>query len=248
MIWINYHSDVLLLPSTYTLEIVLYPNLHRLWTETDTYTLSSICRPLESLWGPFSIILVNFNLWREENLFIKDTMIGSKCVYYSEVPLWSYDNCSIPWEVEGSCLRGGATAASLSGQHSQRVILVEDSWCSSQEERCNRRENHINLQPSILHGEKWIQDVHPSVLEWRWDWIQEPSLSVFLRGEYEPLLKWPFEHKVSLILILVDQDHRKHCPDIQTNSWEQLLLAADFRYECGVRMPPVLQEWCAKWK
>ena len=31
---------------------------------------------------------------------------------------------------------------------------------------------------------------------------------VLMRGEYDPLLKWPFEHKVSLIL--VDQDHRKH--------------------------------------
>ena len=31
---------------------------------------------------------------------------------------------------------------------------------------------------------------------------------VMMRGEYDPLLKWPFEHKVSLIL--VDQEHRKH--------------------------------------
>ena len=31
---------------------------------------------------------------------------------------------------------------------------------------------------------------------------------VLMRGEYDPLLKWPFENKVSLIL--VDQDHRKH--------------------------------------
>ena len=31
---------------------------------------------------------------------------------------------------------------------------------------------------------------------------------VLMRGEYDPLLKWPFEYKVSLIL--VDQDHRKH--------------------------------------
>ena len=31
---------------------------------------------------------------------------------------------------------------------------------------------------------------------------------VLMRGEYDPLLKWPFEHKVSLIL--VDQEHRKH--------------------------------------
>lgn len=36
-------------------------------------------------------------------------------------------------------------------------------------------------------------------------------LSVFfvlMRGEYDPLLKWPFESKVSLIL--VDQNHRRH--------------------------------------
>ena len=36
-------------------------------------------------------------------------------------------------------------------------------------------------------------------------------LSVFfvlMKGEYDPLLKWPFECKVSLIL--VDQNHRRH--------------------------------------
>ena len=31
---------------------------------------------------------------------------------------------------------------------------------------------------------------------------------VIMRGEYDPLLKWPFDYKVSLIL--VDQTHRKH--------------------------------------
>ena len=31
---------------------------------------------------------------------------------------------------------------------------------------------------------------------------------VIMRGEYDPLLKWPFEQKVSLIL--VDQNHRRH--------------------------------------
>jgi TNF receptor-associated factor 2/TNF receptor-associated factor 3 len=31
---------------------------------------------------------------------------------------------------------------------------------------------------------------------------------VLMRGEFDPLLKWPFEYKVSLIL--VDQEHRKH--------------------------------------
>ncbi|CAI8048508.1 TNF receptor-associated factor 2, partial [Geodia barretti] len=31
---------------------------------------------------------------------------------------------------------------------------------------------------------------------------------VLMRGEFDPLLKWPFEYKVSLIL--VDQDQRKH--------------------------------------
>ena len=36
-------------------------------------------------------------------------------------------------------------------------------------------------------------------------------LSVFfvlMRGEYDPLLKWPFEYKVSLVL--VDQDMKQH--------------------------------------
>ena len=31
---------------------------------------------------------------------------------------------------------------------------------------------------------------------------------VLCLGEYDPLLKWPFDYKVSLIL--VDQDHRRH--------------------------------------
>ena len=31
---------------------------------------------------------------------------------------------------------------------------------------------------------------------------------VLMKGEYDPLLKWPFDYKVSLIL--VDQEHRRH--------------------------------------
>ena len=31
---------------------------------------------------------------------------------------------------------------------------------------------------------------------------------VLMKGEYDPLLKWPFDYKVSMIL--VDQNHRKH--------------------------------------
>ena len=31
---------------------------------------------------------------------------------------------------------------------------------------------------------------------------------VLMKGEYDPLLKWPFDNKVSIIL--VDQNHRKH--------------------------------------
>ena len=31
---------------------------------------------------------------------------------------------------------------------------------------------------------------------------------VIMKGEYDPLLQWPFDHKVSLVL--VDQDHKKH--------------------------------------
>ena len=34
------------------------------------------------------------------------------------------------------------------------------------------------------------------------------SIFVLMKGEYDPLLKWPFESKVSLIL--VNQNHRKH--------------------------------------
>ena len=52
-------------------------------------------------------------------------------------------------------------------------------------------------------------------------------LSIFFvltRGEYDPLLQWPFEHKVSLIL--VDQDQKKHLvqtfkPNIQSSSFQR---------------------------
>ena len=47
---------------------------------------------------------------------------------------------------------------------------------------------------------------------------------VLMRGEYDPLLRWPFEHKVSLIL--VDQNHRKHIvqtfkPTPDSNSFQR---------------------------
>ena len=47
---------------------------------------------------------------------------------------------------------------------------------------------------------------------------------VLMRGEYDPLLQWPFEPKVSLIL--VDQDHKKHLvqtfkPNAQSNSFQR---------------------------
>ena len=52
-------------------------------------------------------------------------------------------------------------------------------------------------------------------------------LSIFLvlmKGEYDPLLQWPFDHKVSLIL--VDQVHKKHLvqnfkPDPQSSSFQR---------------------------
>jgi len=40
---------------------------------------------------------------------------------------------------------------------------------------------------------------------------ERTHLSIFfviMKGEYDPLLRWPFEHKVSLVL--VDQEHKKH--------------------------------------
>ena len=47
---------------------------------------------------------------------------------------------------------------------------------------------------------------------------------VLMRGEYDPLLQWPFEHKVSLTL--VDQDQKKHLvqtfkPNIQSSSFQR---------------------------
>ena len=47
---------------------------------------------------------------------------------------------------------------------------------------------------------------------------------VLMRGEYDPLLQWPFEPKVSLIL--VDQDHKKHLvqtfkPNTQSSSFKR---------------------------
>ena len=47
---------------------------------------------------------------------------------------------------------------------------------------------------------------------------------VLMKGEYDPLLQWPFESKVSLIL--VDQDHKKDVvqtfnPNVQSTSFQQ---------------------------
>ena len=47
---------------------------------------------------------------------------------------------------------------------------------------------------------------------------------VLMRGEYDPLLQWPFESEVSLIL--VDQDHKKHLvqtfkPNPQSSSFQK---------------------------
>ena len=47
---------------------------------------------------------------------------------------------------------------------------------------------------------------------------------VLMKGEYDPLLQWPFESKVNLIL--VDQDHEKHLiqtfkPNIQSSSFQK---------------------------
>ncbi len=47
---------------------------------------------------------------------------------------------------------------------------------------------------------------------------------VLMKGEYDPLLKWPFDNKVSLIL--VDQNHRKHVvqtfkPSAESSSFQQ---------------------------
>ena len=47
---------------------------------------------------------------------------------------------------------------------------------------------------------------------------------VIMKGEYDPLLQWPFDHKVSLVL--VDQDLKKHLvqtfkPNLQSNSFQR---------------------------
>ena len=47
---------------------------------------------------------------------------------------------------------------------------------------------------------------------------------VLMRGEYDPLLQWPFDHKVSLVL--VDQEQKKHLvqtfkPNLQSSSFQR---------------------------
>ena len=47
---------------------------------------------------------------------------------------------------------------------------------------------------------------------------------VLMKGEYDPLLQWPFDHKVSLVL--VDQDQKKHLvqtfkPNLQSSSFQR---------------------------
>ena len=56
---------------------------------------------------------------------------------------------------------------------------------------------------------------------------EKTHLSIFfvlMKGEYDPLLRWPFESKVSLIL--VNQDHKKHLvqtfkPNAQSSSFQR---------------------------
>ena len=77
------------------------------------------------------------------------------------------------------------------------------------------REMHLKVvsPPSTPHHStlgEWVQDVYPSIPQWRWIGFST-HLSVFfvlMRGEYDPLLKWPFESKVSLVL--VDQNMHQH--------------------------------------
>ena len=47
---------------------------------------------------------------------------------------------------------------------------------------------------------------------------------VIMKGEYDPLLQWPFDHKVSLVV--VDQDQKNHLvqtfkPNLQSNSFQK---------------------------
>ena len=47
---------------------------------------------------------------------------------------------------------------------------------------------------------------------------------VLMKGEYDPLLQWPFDHKITLIL--VDQDHKKDIiqtfkPNAQSSSFQK---------------------------
>ena len=75
-------------------------------------------------------------------------------------------------------------------------------------------------KPSFLHSTDRLQDVYRSLPKWERNWLQYPPLI-----EYDPLLKWPFDYKVTLIL--VDQTHRRHIwhrfqPDHDNPSFQRL--------------------------
>ena len=58
---------------------------------------------------------------------------------------------------------------------------------------------------------------------------------VLMKGEYDQLLKWPFESKVSFIL--VDQDHRKHIvktfkPTVESSSFQRPVSDMNVAFRC----------------
>ena len=60
---------------------------------------------------------------------------------------------------------------------------------------------------------------------------------VIMRGEYDPLLKWPFEHKVSIIL--VDQNHRYVSAKISVSGSRTMMVVGEtflvmFDYTSGI--------------
>ena len=65
--------------------------------------------------------------------------------------LWSLPPSLPPPLSPGPHVRVGAAVAGLTGQHSQRLFPLADTRDSEEETRRHRGEDHIHIQPTILH-------------------------------------------------------------------------------------------------
>ena len=70
------------------------------------------------------------------------------------------------------------------------------------------RQNSAAIRSPPFFTADGLQDVYWSLPKWERNWLQYPPLIEFYKGKVWPSSKWPFDYKVTLVL--VDQTHRRH--------------------------------------